>query len=480
MEDRPHLPDAVIEGTPLKKAFALFLLLCPAAWAQSPGFELTEVVYHIEGITQEWALAARVEFVIGTAFADRPALDLYVADKTQELINERTLHEARIEATVADRPGRPSAVRLDVYVEDTWNVIVLPYLRYDSNSGLLLSLRGRNYNFLGTMEPLRLNLDYERTIDKGNEWSVDLTFTLPFRWADHQWRWTVEPDFEYAAGEVDLELGTSLAVDFALWPRLWTLTYSQGYRLVTDETEDPNDYYLTSGLSFGTSIPTGIFLPLMREVSYSPSVYANVEYKLEENISEDRRGLVPGFSQKLAAGRVDWIGNFREGARAELRNSNTYNLNTEDWDHVLSSEIAGYLELIPFAFSARAGGFYRMDSIEEDGAKEVRGVLDDKMSGDRAAFWNSDITLKVKTFCGLLEGQGSVFFDTAVVTDSSRSFDPDSDVKIGVGIEAIAFLVRRRSIYMRASLGFDLFEALATGDPMGDNKEIFIGFGHHY
>ena len=52
------------------------------------------------------------------------------------------------------------AVTLDVYTRDTWNLIALPYFKYDSNSGLLLALRGRDYNFFGTMQTLTLNLDY--------------------------------------------------------------------------------------------------------------------------------------------------------------------------------------------------------------------------------------------------------------------------------------------------------------------------------
>ena len=48
--------------------------------------------------------------------------------------------------------------------------------------GLLLSLRGRNYNFLGTLEPLRVNLNYLRTPEQEHEWSVVTTFALPFQW----------------------------------------------------------------------------------------------------------------------------------------------------------------------------------------------------------------------------------------------------------------------------------------------------------
>jgi hypothetical protein len=49
------------------------------------------------------------------------------------------------------------------------------------------------------------------------------------------------------------------------------------------------------------------------------------------------------------------------------------------------------------------------------------------------------------------------------------------------GIEAIVFPDAMRSLYIRASLGISLKELAKTGKfPGGDNREIFIGIGHHY
>ena len=56
----------------------LILTGAAAGLAQTTSFELTEIEYHIDGITQEWALARVVEFEIGLVFEDQAELDEYV------------------------------------------------------------------------------------------------------------------------------------------------------------------------------------------------------------------------------------------------------------------------------------------------------------------------------------------------------------------------------------------------------------------
>ncbi len=486
----------------------LAALALPRAVAQeNASFEITEIRFHIEGTTQQWILAKllagrvepypdrRQDLYVGRTFASRAELDAAIAGRTQLLLNERTLASARIEAAVEPRAGAAAAVRLDVYTKDTWNLIGVPYFKYDSNSGLLLALRGRDYNFLGSMQTLNLNLDYTYTETHVNEWGAKTSFELPFELLLHDWTWDVSAGFTYDPDNFGLDLETTLGIELPLWPGTWTLSYTQGYHIIRQDEElkypspdgstfitADDDYYNESKVSFGTSIPTGWYLPALQEVKYNPSVFVDVKYKAQGELSDSYRGFQPGFSHALAAERVDWIGNFRSGASATLSNTIAYSLSTDKWLPGFNGDVSGYKAAGIFAFSARVSGFYTPESINTtDAAANIRGILDNRMSGNVGAFWNSDILLKVFTIPKFVEGQGGIFFDVAAVTDTHRSFDPSSDFTIGVGLEAIGFPLFARSLYMRASAGFDLFDVLSTKSLGGSYKrELFIGFGYFY
>jgi hypothetical protein len=502
-------------------AFAA-LVLTPAQ-AQAPprspaaaqaAFEITGIRYHIEGRTRDWILAKFLkdnDLYVGRTFASRADLDSVIADRTQLLLNQRTLETARIEATVEPRAGMPAAVTLDVYTRDSWNLIGLPYFKYDSNSGLLLALRGRDYNFFGTMETLTLNLDYTYTEDQTNEWGAKSSFTLPFEMLGHDWSWDFSGGFTYDVGtdpvnftdtvNFGLDLETTLGIAIPLWPDKWTLAYTQGFHIIRpddeivytepDRTLRPNPdgtftaddkYYNESRLSLGSTIRTGWYLPVVEEVKYQPSVFVDVKYKAEGELSPNYRGFQPGFSHALTAERVDWIGNFRNGASASITNSFPYSLSTDRWLVSLQGDLAGYRAASPWGFSARISGFYTPESVNTtDAAEPIRGVLDNRMEGNVGLFWNSDLTLKVFTIRKFAEAQGSFFFDAALVTDTNRSFDLGNDVKYSVGAEGIGFPLFARAFYIRISLGFDItdfIKSFAIADL--HRPEIFVGLGHHY
>jgi hypothetical protein len=260
-------------------------------------------------------------------------------------------------------------------------------------------------------------------------------------------------------------------------PRTYTAAYTQEYDYLTNDNEG-DGYYLTSGISLGTTYETGWYLPFMGELSYEPALFTNVSYKLADRISDERRGIEPGFEQTLEGEDVDWIGNFREGLSGEITNTNSINLFNGRFDRSLDAELAGYLEEDPFGFSGRALMSVSLDEDDYANARPIRGILDDRYEGDVGLYLNADATLKVWTIGDLLEGQGSVFFDGGAIVNVREGFEAGDDIQAGAGIEAIGFPLFARSLYMRVSLGFDVRQVLANRTLT--EREIFIGFGHHY
>ncbi len=475
----------------------LAALAVPRAQAQeSAAFEITEISYHIQGRTRQWVLEKLLrdnKVFVGRKLRSRAELDALIADQTQRLVNERTLERAGIEVGVQPRVGLPAAVTLDVRTKDSWNLIGLPYFRYDSNSGLLLALRGRDYNFAGTMQTLVLNLDYRFTEDQTNEWGAKTSLTLPFQWLRHDWSWDISGGFTYDIGEdpIDfsetvnfgLDLETALGIEFRLWPDVWTLAYTQGFHILRDDEDDYDDeYYNESKLSFGTSAGTGWVLPVVEEVKYAPSFFVTVRYKAQGELSENYRGVQPGFSHALAAKRVDWIGNFRDGASASLSNSFAYSLSTDRWLPSFNAELAGYKAASPWGFSGRLSGFYTPRSVnDDDAASAIRGVLDDDMVGNVGLFLNSDLTLKVFTIPRFAEALGSFFFDVAFVRDTYTHSSEGWDLRYTVGAEGVGFPLFARAFYVRISLGWEIAQVIAMfAERDLKMPEIFVGLGHHY
>jgi hypothetical protein len=277
--------------------------------------------------------------------------------------------------------------------------------------------------------------------------------------------------------DIQYTLNTSLAYDFLIGPRTYTASYSQRYDYLTDDDEG-DGYYLTSGLGLDTSYDTGLELPLLGELTYRPGLFTNVRYKLGDEISTDRRGIEFGFRHSLRGGGTDWIGNFREGVTGTISNSNSINMYDASLDRRFDAELAGYLARDPFGFSGRGLIKASLDNDEYADGGPIRGILDDRFEGDVGAYFNSDITLKVWTIGNFVEGQGAVFFDAGAIVDRSAGFQGTDDIQAGAGIEAIGFPLFARSLYMRVSVGFDLREVLLRRSL--SEREIFIGFGHHY
>ncbi|TVR94211.1 MAG: hypothetical protein EA428_00585, partial [Spirochaetaceae bacterium] len=411
-------------------------------------YRVKQVELDVRGRTQEGVIKRLVQVYPGLEFGSQLELDLYIADRQQELLNQRPLAEASIEYVLGVPENGFVPVSVFIQTRDSWNILVLPYFRYDSNDGLLLSLRARDYNFFGTLERLAVTFDWEnRDLGeapededaKDNEISVELEFLLPFTWQGYDWSWKLKSSMAFTGSYQEYAAETEITLDLpGAFDRIWRLSLEQEY-FYTTEDEDEDTYYLGTELGYGTSFDLPMVLPVFGQLQYGPGVAVGQRYKILEEISSDRRGTRLTFAHQISAGRVNWVGNFREGARFSLANSNTFNAQHLDWDRNVVTEVQGFAQNFPFAVSGRTGAFASFDDKDQL-ANKVRGVLRrrrsrDQLEGDYGAFANADITLSVFRLRPVAEGQFSVFLDAAIVDSSNRSFNEDEDWKIGSGIE---------------------------------------------
>ncbi|MFW5827639.1 MAG: hypothetical protein ACOCU4_06085 [Alkalispirochaeta sp.] len=462
-----------------------------------PGaYRIDSIEYQNEGRTRQWVLEDVIDLEPGMTFPDELSLETHLANQQQRLVNQRALQEASITAELESEAAQPIPVHVTVTTRDTWNVIVLPYAKFDSNSGLLLSLRGRDYNFFGTLSTLEADLDYEFTEDEENLITLSSSFSVPFNMLEQRWRLIMDQSLELALEDIDFNFGLGLGYAFEGLGLDWEVIYRQSYRYLTSDSAGDGSYN-TSRLSLQTSLETPLEIPRIGRVGYRPEVYTEMSYR-PGGISEERRGVRSGLDHGLSAGSADWIGNYRRGVRVSLDNDNQYNISEDSWDSDITARISGYRplwqptpEVWPKAgVSASVSTFYLLtgaDEDQDDAAADARGILNDTMQGDLGVFANLDAVITVWTLEPIFEAQFGVFFDTALVRDlrgtfsDSTGFDSQRDLRFGSGIEVIGFPLFARSLYVRGSLGFDLREIADGTAPLdSDAREIFIGLGHHY
>jgi hypothetical protein len=473
-------------------------------------FIIRNISYTIVGKTRENVLSHYLDIKSGESFPTEEDLTAFLEDKLQLISNQRTLAEGNIETTYSRDPKNPGRnfVDLEVYVKDTWNYLILPYPKYDSNTGFLLSLRGRNYNFLGTMETLSLNLDILMPNWTMEDWeySINGGFALPFYLWGYNWKFSFDENITRIPINTDdpgdpdelLKLNThaGITMDIPLDSLTWQASVDQylyinkdgGIDTVGEYVKDADGYYMKTAASFGSSIPTGFDLPLLGELSYSPGIITSFAYKPFDSLSEDRKGYELGGKHGVSAGRINWHGNFRDGASLSADQDLRYNFTTGRWLSNQNAEFQFHKSFGWGGVSSRLKGFSLYNSTSEDIGAPIRGILNDRLDGDAAVFLNLDFPVKIWIWFldRWFEGHISPFFDYALVKPKNGDFSLDKGW-YGAGIEGFAFLKAARSIYLRMSLGVDL-EAMLDGALPGDPAPrdgasiytLFIGLGHHY
>jgi hypothetical protein len=498
--------------------FAIFVFFPFALEAQEkpvveiqakPGAEyiIADVFFQLDGRTQERILKKKLDIEKGKRFSTREELEDYLLDKEIILHSQRVLETGSITYTVQEGPGGVLAVQVFVVAEDTLNVLGLPHFKYDSNKGLFLGLRFRDNNFFGSMEPLRLDIDYIiGGGDNSNGFEQEIQFVIPFRLFQHDWRLRALEKAEYTTESSGWKINaeTGLALDLPYNEQIWTLEYVQGYYYKDDDYYGDH-YYLSSKLLFGSDFSLPFSAGRLGSLKYRPDVFTRVKYRADRDLSEDRRGVEPGFSHKVFVSRVDWKENFREGADLSVKNEVAWNLRESEWRNSVELALVGHKALSFMGVSGRLSGFYQFfrdkgPEDDEEVGKPMRGILDDRMKGDAAIFLNLDLPVKMWVWFldPYIEVQVGPFFDLALIKRRGEHFQRDG-MYYSAGIEAVGFpKFLSRSIYFRASLGLDLeafFDDRKLTGPVPEKKadhpprnngepwkrlEAFIGFGHHY
>ncbi|GHU12621.1 hypothetical protein FACS1894161_1240 [Spirochaetia bacterium] len=475
-------------------------------------YVISSIEYRITGRTTKRALARALKLREGERFAGLEDLDRYVAGKIRELHNLRSLEAgvSTIRYTLGESPadsGQQSGsraarpVHLEITAADTWNFIVLPEPKYDSNSGFTLSLKARDYNFLGTLSPLKLDLIWGSDDDGMDMAGVLLEMDFPFRVLNHDWNFAVIQDYRYYFdAPVYNKTAAALSVNLPFGFTTLRPGFEQGFVLHEKDNKAKNDggyhnWYLYSKPYIDWEIPVPLEIGDFGKIIYTPGIYGNLNYQPGGDVGVYRAGPGAGFTQRLEFGKINWLGNFRQGIKIGTFNENEYDFYHKDWDNSAGISAEGHLKFSGiFGVSARVMYTRWLDNSWDRAGDTVRGYRDDALDAEQRLSVNLDFPFRLIRFVPSVWSGGkslgifdfeqhwSPFIDILMVDtpDQGYRFRPE-DIITTAGLEIITFPLKWRSIYIRISAGWNLREWIGEGKmPSGIHREIYIGLGHYY
>ncbi|MDR2739099.1 MAG: hypothetical protein LBB68_04625 [Treponema sp.] len=468
---------------------------------------IREIDFNITGRTLPFALLHTLDIKTGERLR---SLDTYIRRKTQILRNQRVLEEdqSRIEYFIGEA-GADGLVPVDlmIYVTDTWNIIALPEPKYDSNTGLSLTVKARDYNFLGTMSPLAVDLGYSLEENK-NSFFMDLDSEIPFKFLGYNWIFDFDNSINFTQkAPFFYQNTTGISMELPWRRTAFTFGFEQAYML-NEENDDKEkretgvDYfadtwYMSSELYTQWDIPTGLELGEFGELAYFAKLAAQIKYRPGGDIGEYRRGPTNTFSHGLDIGQINWQGNYRSGIELSLKNTNQFNYSSLGWDNSLIFSAVGHFPISPrFGISSRFLYRQYFNSPYMDAGDVLRGMRNNALYANYMLSLNIDLPFRLFFFIPSaafnnrklraldFEVHFSPFFDIAVLDGPDPYMKDDytiDQVITTAGFEFIVYPLSWRSLYFRGSIGWNMREWLKIQHPPGgDYQEIYIGIGHFF
>jgi len=469
----------------------------------------------IRGRTRPYALKHNARLRVGDELRGRAALDAYVRDRTQVITNMRVLRDnVEMSYSIGERleDGR-YPVTFMISVEDTWAIIALPIPEYNSNTGFELDVRARDYNFFGTMNPLRVDFGYRFNQYRRSSFEIMIDSSIPFTAHGYRWNFRFVNTFRYRPGVEEpffFRNLTGISVEIPWGDTRFTVGFEESFILNEENPRRQREehgyfqrgLYMSSRAFANWRIPTGFTTANFGEVTYNinPSVTFNHELP-GMPLDGFRRGPFATIGHSLGFGRANWHGNFRRGLSFWLSNAFNYDFARYDrlqdpFSVTLSLEGTGHFILTDFlGISARVMSrrwfFFDGRGYHEHGGDVLRGIPDTRIQADYMFSLNLNMPFRAMRFAPSqwfgISRMRLFDFDLHIspMLDIALFDDPrpgqGRDVAASGGLEFVVFPAFMRALFLRASVGIDALHFLSNmGIPSGNYREISITIGHFF
>ena len=435
----------------IKKVVFLLLFLSMCFCLSGEEFYIGDIDVSIEGMTNRQSLLRVMKLRIGQKFNSERELENELKIVKDRLDNTRIFKSVVITKEFQSAIDGKIPVVVLVNIVDSWNIIALPYPKYDSNNGFEFKIAVRDYNFMGFMEPLRLDLKY--IYDENNKHNFESRFIY--------------------------------TVNFPIAGHSCSLKLSQGFFYTPDDAYG-DDFYMNSDLSLGTSFQFPWDIYDGNKVSYTLSASIDQDYIPGNNISENRDELSLGFSHGLSLGHIGWNGNnYREGIYYSLRNDWSYDIDddrdfNQAWDTSVSATSEFHKDMYPLGYSGRIGLVQNLWEGKQSNIEEpFRGILErDSLTAHGYAYFNNGLYITVWNDENFWEIMGGPILDIGYLWDVPEGQD---NVAWSIGVDGLCYPAFAKSFQARITIGMSgngfMESEGETFARIRQNLELFFGLG---
>jgi len=463
-----------------------------------------------------YKLVENGEFREGELIKGKTNLEKYISDITQIYTNQRVLKDnVEISYTTGGRKEDGSyPVTITIKVEDSWNIIALPRPYYKNNV-FDLTIKARDYNFLGSMNPLRIDIGYNYNEDKQHSFLFGVFFNNPFKAFGYYWNFTFDNTVQYRVdAPVYYQNKTGISMELPFHTTTFTFGFDEKI-ILNEENSDwaqDHDYgtyqdglYMSSNLHVSWKIPTGLTVSRYGELIYTPVISSTFIHELPQWPLDDyRKGPFLGFGHSLGFEKIDWHANYRDGLSFSMGNSYQYDFNRMFYSASFNFTGTGHFIISDF-FAVSSRLMYKFwHSADQSWNGEyisyyLRGVADKSIIAYQMFSLNMDFPFRLFIFTPSewFKNEKLSFFDfemhASPVLDLAlyyqKSFDngktlfyPGETAATG-GLELVVFPAFMRNLYVRLGFAINIKEFLTARPlkiPDGDNREIYLIMGHFY
>jgi len=478
-------------------------------------FIINSFLINVDGRTRASIIADLCKFITGEKIRGVPGLEKYIHDKTQILENTRNFDSISIEYSVGSQTNGEYPVDLEINVKDSNNTIVFPQPEYSSKSGYDIRLILRNQNFLGTLQPLKLDLGYIYDQFKRRYFLFILETNTVFSIFDLKWKLKFRNEFQYRP---DLDKvfyygnTTGISVNLPIQSSNLIIGLNESF-YVNLENEDKykpfygdtqEGFFISNNPYIEWEIPTGIEIGNSGMLYYIPYISFIYNYEFSKWLLDDiRKYPEVYFGHLIGFSGINWIKNFRKGTKILVSNGYEYSFRNKNYDlrpldiniaftainhFIVKNDLFGISSRLQFRH-----WFYSY--IYEEAGDVLRGIADDELFANSVISLNLDFPVKVLLFRPSewfnnnklklmnFDLHLAPFIDIALYNHPENNSIKDiKNILVTGGMEMFIFPQIFRSFYLRASFGYNFSEVfLKNYIPASTDKyEIYIGTGLFY
>lgn len=485
------------------------LFLFTSVFVYADSYKIEGYDLHINGMTGEKIFRSKFTVDTNKSFSSEEDLNKYISNFKQSILNERQFEDIEVNSSVSSESVNETSgekttyIRLDICFRDSFHFLAMPYPSYSTSDGFKLKIKAKDSNFLGSLNSMSANLNY--TMDT-NETSLGFSYDYPFTLGIFDTQLINDYSISYTPGNpyLEWELYAGIKMNYKINSFMSTYyIFKQGFINDFDYSKyDDNQYFKEY---FETGLPLSFCnFSNNTSLSYSPSF--SVTYLWDKNgINKDNDSFatpVLTFSHSLSNSKINWNNNFRNGYSLSISNSNNYVFQRNDFYYSLKFNGQAFINynLHPeqdyferYGINLNYYAFWYPDvpgnknKYGEKIGPDLRGIVDKNISEQSAAMV---FNLELPHHIASTNFSKDIFnfdlivqptFDMALLKskDGKKDFSFADGLYCG-GLEILVFPKKWSSYTIRASLGFDIKEALNEPNfllGIFNHKEIFIGLG---